>query len=132
MTTTQLDHLRLLKAHLTNLLEGAKKRDQAKWYLHYQECQTDPYSSRITYLPILKADDYIIAEGYESDKKEADDFHFISSCAGNAEAGWKSTLAAIDACEQIKFTSHITTRIFQEANKTLKSILAAWPIETLH
>lgn len=115
MTPSQLDHLRLLKAHLETLLESAKSRTPGEWLI-------DSANGVMT--------DYI-GSAYICYPDTKEDATFIASCAGNAEAGWQSTLAAIDwvlKCEQ--FRESVRDTSWPELEITT-NILAAWPIENL-
>ena len=50
---------------------------------------------------------------------------FIAACAGSAEAGWQSTIAAIEGLRGINaYYPHL-------ADGTLDAIIAAWPVELL-
>jgi len=113
MTPTQIDHLRPLKSHLENLLETAKKRTPGDWFVDSANGVMADYigSTYICY----------------PDTKE--DAAFIASCAGNAEAGWKSALAAIEWLLRIYEKCDEPTSTYAE--QALQEILAAWPIETL-
>lgn len=128
MTPAQLDHLRLLKAHLETLLEGAKKRTPVEWYAEdpYESFCGNPFCS-VNGCPENHPSGEIILNGPEYDgfqdselRMHPKDAVFIASCAGNAEAGWKSTLVAVEMA--LKFP-------FADADLG-EAILAAWPIET--
>ena len=77
--------------------------------------------------PVLHGDEYELA-GVDGD--------FIASCAGNAEAGWRSTKAAIkgllliEASETCADDAHGCNHP-RDAFEILESILAEWPIENL-
>jgi len=58
----------------------------------------------------------------------AEDAAFIAACAGSAEAGWSSTLAAIEA---IKNAASIYGRLSCAENELQNAIIAAWPEELL-
>lgn len=124
MTPTQLDHLRLLKSHLTTLLEVAKMRTRGEWVRNYG------------HNPSITLTDYetTIALVWSTSQ----DATFIAACAGNAEAGWKSTLAAINRYERmsktIAYVSDPTMSelaLKQELHLLKCEILAEWTIETL-
>jgi hypothetical protein len=57
---------------------------------------------------------------------QAPDRVFIASCAGPAEAGWRATIAAIDAVESVR--ENDLTWQFEEMASV---IIAAWPEELL-
>lgn len=57
------------------------------------------------------------------------DAKFIASCAGPAEAGWRATIAAIEAYQ---FESTCDSYIDQEkAAEFMQQLIAAWPEEIL-
>lgn len=84
MTPSQLDHLRRIDAHLTNLLENAKKRTPGKWVTD-SRCVIDTYG-------------VVTRTSTGNDEEDENNAAFIASCAGSAEAGWKSTKDAIALC----------------------------------
>lgn len=53
---------------------------------------------------------------------------FIASCANNAEAGWRSTKAAI---ELLIIIAENGIPMSDPTRHLLEAILAEWPIETL-
>lgn len=56
------------------------------------------------------------------------DAAFITACAGAAEAGWRSTIAAIDALD----AAHISLPDGNDAAwNGIEAIIAAWPEELL-
>ena len=89
MTTTQLSRLRAIDAHLAKLLDIAAKRTPGEWEslgIEHSNC-----------LRLFAGNNYLGAIGNSDAERAAiqDDAAFITSCAGNAEAGWKATRAAI-------------------------------------
>jgi len=122
MTPAQLEHLRLLKAHLETLLKTAKKRTPGEWEYGndavWSDCNGEGNSpAEICYQIGLQ------------------DATFIASCAGNAEAGWKSTLTAISALSELARMINSSVPEYEgcgrDAIAHLEKILTAWPIETL-
>jgi hypothetical protein len=107
MTTTE--HLQLIKAKCQELLAKAEKRTPGRWKANDNEV-VQLFRGHLQ-------NQLLVVE-------EECDATFISSCAGNAEAGWRSTIAAIDGLEEMDDQSHLYQ--FMESN-----ILAAWPIELL-
>jgi hypothetical protein len=107
MSTTE--HLQLIKAECERLLAIAEKRTQGEWQVkinraianhHVQNtiCGSFPWGST--------------------------DMDFIAACAGRAEAGWRATIAAVDAFEYIG-------NIEAFGQPILETFLAAWPVELL-
>lgn len=88
MTPSQLEHLKLIDAHLERLLAIAEKRTPEEWRsgggLNLQMQST----GKIYIHPG-------IAAMFQSNLFAEEDATFIASCAGNAEAGWRATRAAI-------------------------------------
>jgi len=113
MTPEQLDHLNKIKRHLETLLANAEKRTPGAWGSNEGQ--------------YVCADDHGIAECYHRDSDENDhNATFISSCAGNAEAGWKSTRAAINWL----MLMHGLGEGWRNVG-LVDDILAAWPIELI-
>jgi len=123
MTPTQLEHLRLLKAHLESLLETAKKRTPGEWL----NVGANFYSSGRN----VGACFYSGTHGLALVENAA----FIASCAGNAEAGWQSTLTAISGLSEMARMIDSSVPEYEgcgrDAVAHLEKILAAWPIENL-
>ena len=105
MTPAQLEHLKRIDAHLTNLLAIAEKRTPGEW-------------RRPGWLP----DSMYLGSSPDS--------AFIASCAGNAEAGWKYALKNLRTWQRAHDEA-ISKELKSLAAKQLESILAAWPLELL-
>jgi hypothetical protein len=129
MTPTQIEHLRLIDAHLARLLDIAAKRTPGEWIVGWNMIG-DGISKSICNAP-MKNEQTTTLE-WVSDKR------FIASCAGNAEAGWRATRAMIEfALMVIEFHS---TRPKEDPQRTeletveevAMRILAAFPLETLN
>ena len=60
---------------------------------------------------------------------------YIAACAGAAEAGWRSTIAAIEGLRKIAWVEASGNRDHswtgEQAFVTLNAIIAAWPEELL-
>jgi hypothetical protein len=118
MTTTE--HLQKIKAKCERLLAIAEKRTQGDWeYL-------PPRSVGGSAIVPMKGP-AIVGSMWSThkskDQSESDnDAFFIAACAGSAEAGWRSTIAAIDCIEDM--AEHI-------GNHQASLIIAAWPTELL-
>lgn len=116
MTPAQLDHLSRIKRHLETLLAKAEKRTPGEWEdgngAVWHDCDNE-------------------GQGEVCEFVKTNDASFIASCAGNAEAGWKSTLAAIEVivnCNENSFPHmYAAVQVAQMAD----SILNTWPLESL-
>ena len=112
MTPAQLDHLRAIDAHLAKLLDIAAKRTPGEWInggrydLDYVHNRDEAFCTMNTH-----------------------NAAFIASCAGNAEAGWKATRAAIAGLMDFEeLDPHLQVMVESaQATSILKSILAAFP-----
>ena len=103
------EHLSLIEARCEALLEGAKMRTPEKW--------SESPNKRAVYCAC-----YQVAYTGESNGNAA----FIASCAGPAEAGWKSTIAA---CKRL---CGLTSRLWTAGDmQEAQVIIAAWPVELL-
>lgn len=119
MTPSQLEHLKLIDAHLERLLAIAEKRTPGKWVA----------GATI----IGNGVDTTVCEMPSREKDSLawhDNIHFIASCAGNAEAGWKATRAAIALLFAMCDGAHSINTVMA-AQKMGESILAAFPLEHL-
>ncbi len=117
MTPTQLDHLNLIKTHLETLLANAEKRTPGKW-------ESEPQFKNEIW-----CDSEYICDCVDSAEPNA---VFIVSCAGNAEAGWRSTLSALEVvlnCNENSFPHmYAAVQVAQMAD----SILTTWPLKSLN
>ena len=115
MTPTQLSHLRAIDAHLAKLLEDiAAKRTPGEWKVNNPQSRT-----------IRSNQEQSLATMSDDSSKWHHNAAFIASCAGNAEAGWKATRAAIAAIASYSILDE-NLEIMAEA------ILAAFPLESLN
>lgn len=123
MNPAQLEHLRAIDAHLTNLLAIAEKRTPGKWGI-YNNGGFNPY-------PGIEAghQSIVVFGEWEDDagvRTGINDAAYIAACAGNAEAGWRATKAAIAMLLEME-SQGCSFRYFP----TVEDILAAWPLELL-
>jgi len=128
ITLEELDHLRAIEAHLDRLLAIAAKRTPGEW---------DASGSRNE---VIGNNEYGFISKEEvccSPKRNQfwpENATFIALCANNAEAGWRSAKAAIEA---LKFLSVRTCDescpggLPHASDVFIDSILAEWPLETL-
>lgn len=115
MTPTQIEHLRLIDAHLARLLDIAAKRTPGEWIVGWNMVG-DGISKSICNAP-MKNEQTTTLE-WVSDKR------FIASCAGNAEAGWRATRAVIQWF--LKWDNST------DYSHLVNPILDAFPLETLN
>jgi hypothetical protein len=115
---TDTEHLQRIKAKCQELLAIAEKRTAGRW-----KCGSDTVWDWDGNEKVADCD------GWNPD--------FIAACAGAAEAGWLSTIAAIDDCLNVDsslpiYIQNITTEMMLTANARLvAAIIAAWPEEIL-
>jgi hypothetical protein len=138
MTPSQLEHLKRIDAHLERLLDIASKRTPGEWKFTYEGI----YNRGASFPDIIDPGEFAASDAEVS----IEDATFISSCVGNAEAGWRATKAAIAALSKIAeerepvehgdcgngpYVSMFRTSAARFAEQELESILAAFPLETL-
>lgn len=135
MTTAQLDHLRAIVAHLDRLLAIAAKRTPGEWAgdwnrIRDSQCATVCFANSFD----PNTDDTWIA-----------DKEYIAACSNNAEAGWRSTKAAIadwlslynstegyaDGAPDASAHDKLCNEVASICRINLRHILAEWPLETL-
>jgi hypothetical protein len=126
---TQKEHLKKIKAKCQKLLKIAKNRTTGKWNVIYKERTTGSYSLSTTYIPYIVAGGSNLAEGWESDEKDAYDFEFIASCTGPAEAGWRATILCVAMILDQLDSMDVFVR--NSAKTDAATIIAAWPEEIL-
>ena len=122
MTPEQLEHLKRIDAHLERLLDIASKRTLGKWRAESSRAYCADES--VTHNVVGPPSDFMYLQ-------ELPDAIYIAACAGNAEAGWRATRAAIacllvicDPASGADYTNY-GDEVF------LHKILAAFPFETL-
>lgn len=126
MTLTQLDHLRLIDAHLERLLDTASKRTPGEWKVNNSKHGTIVRLAKAT---VGEPQD--VCRAWNCSRKDGN-ATFIASCAGNAEAGWRATRAAI-ACLLVICDPASGADFTNYGGETfLPQILAAFPLETLN
>lgn len=126
MTPEQLEHFCLLKKHLENLLETAAKRTPGEWKVYKNKSLSQFSKERIGVTPIKGCDVANTNIVGLTDDQCLSNAAFIASCAGNAEAGWRSTMASIDLLLEME-RQGCSFSYFP----TAESILAEWPLESL-
>jgi hypothetical protein len=123
MTTTE--HLQKIKAKCEALLALAEKRTPGRWNSIYcnVHCARNIDASTASCFPV---------DGIIFDDEAEDNATFIAACAGTAEAGWKSTISAIDsAIEMLSLFSNPHAYSHRLASNMAEAIIAAWPEELL-
>lgn len=118
MTTAQLDHLKRIDAHLDKLLEIAAKRTEGRWDIEPHRS----WDKDFTVGPVI-----IDYDDVDHDEQDAN-ATFIASCAGNAEAGWMATRAAI---AHLCIFQYAAIPMSDATRTLLETILAAFPLEIL-
>lgn len=122
MTPEQIQKLHRIKARCEELLAIADKRTPGEWELETEQ------SGGIFAKNAKPVPNHVLL--YEGAYLDNEDAIFIASCAGPAESGWRSTIAAINALG--RGTSSLWPPEVQNyCSLVLKDILAAWPDEIL-
>lgn len=129
MTPARLEHLRKIDAHLERLLAIAENRTPGEYF---SDDFNDVWAKGGHY-------NYLVAQIEDEETSS-----FIASCAGNAEAGWKATRAAIAeilAAYEARFESWclVCQELNQDPGKLedyplppwSDDILAAFPLELI-
>lgn len=143
MTPTRLEHLRAIDAHLTALLDLAAKRTPGEWFTQFIDIpDIDKWPERV-YASDASELSTICTFEDRSDYNQFSNANaaFIADCAGNAEAGWWSTKAAIGViyamhaaiihAEKNNKRGFVTESLDVAIEALITPILAAWPIEKL-
>lgn len=126
MTPAQLEHLKLIDAHLAKLLNTATERTPGKW-------KHNDGRRMLISVDSLHEDAILYGDEFEISNSNA---AFIASCAGNAEAGWKAARAAIAAVRLI-VPQHCPQSLLRENDEVqnaydlMTDILAAFPFELI-
>ncbi len=111
------EHLKQIKAECERLLALSEKRTQGEWALTAPE----PEDLQVH---VCHSRGEMVAVGVNTSTANSEaNAAYIAACAGRAEAGWRSTIAAINGIEEMEY-SHLYEYI-------LDNILAAWPLELL-
>ena len=123
MTPTQLDHLRLIDAHLERLLDIASKRTPGEWGsqiydVGQAECEARCFLPSKDPTRAWQRTTLVTTERHNTE-----DAAYIASCAGNAEAGWKATRAVIKSY----YDSGICREWQGYMQSAIEPILAAFP-----
>lgn len=142
MTPSQLSHLHAIDAHLKHLLEDiAAKRTPGEWFSDSAE-----YSCAVILEHDIGRPITVMNPVAALDKGKEQDATFIASCAGNAEAGWKATRAAIadwlslynstegyaDGATDASPHDKLCNEVASICRINLQHILAAFPLEALN
>jgi hypothetical protein len=96
------EHLNRIVAKCRELLAIAEKRTPGKW-------ETDTMAR----WPAIFTDEGVFVASHTQPQNAA----YIADCAGPAEAAWRATIAAIEACREIRSP---------ETGEVLDAICAAW------
>lgn len=114
------EKLQKIKARCEELLAIAEHRDSGSWKANGRYIGVPNHMSWIGELRDIDTN-------WCDDKKSSNNALFIASCAGPAEAGWRTTIATINLIGD--YYSDIEMRGYYAP--IIKAILAAWPDELL-
>jgi predicted nucleic acid-binding protein len=129
MTTTK--HLQRIKDKCLANLAIAEKRTQGKWAV---EKYTNYHGFSVWASVCCIAERWYKDAVAEKDAKELEgNAAYIAACAGAAEAGWRSTIAAIEWIEQSHDIpdAYSQTCVDDDVQQLAAALIAAWPEETL-
>jgi hypothetical protein len=90
MTPSQLEHLKLIDAHLERLLAIAEKRTPGEW-----KNTKGKHGTIIRRAVNTVGEPQDVCRVWNCSRQEGN-AAYIASCAGNAEAGWVATRSMID------------------------------------
>ena len=127
---TTIEHLNKIKAKCEQLLAIAEKRTPGTWHkTRYASTRIENNNER----QVAACGGHtstVNAEAVELENHA--NTTFIASCAGPAEAGWRSTIAAIDL---LLFNNERMSYGYAQSKQErqiIQSILSAWPEEILN
>lgn len=125
MTPSQIEHLKLIDAHLERLLAIAAKRTAGEWT--HQVSSSDPNRALVN---LRHANGVVATFATRSGDLNLE---FAAFCAGNAEAGWRATRAVIATALNQESWDYMIKQMYirQDAEEILKAILAAFPLELI-
>jgi hypothetical protein len=131
MTTTE--HLQLIKTECERLLALSEKRTQGEWNVYDHKAYHTSYILRGGEKQNQLAQ-FFNYQDKGFDISSENNAAYIAACAGRAEAGWRSTIAAIDLI--LDYARMIQPLEYGEAiNYSMRQIRAeildAWPIKLL-
>ena len=118
---TTIEQLQRIKTKCEQLLAIAEKRTPGKWTAWTSIHNGERMPARI------RSDSYKQMAFVNSSDETA---KFIASCAGSAEAGWRSTIVAIDMI--LCLPAQVLTPEELSDTKAVKYLLSAWPEELLN
>lgn len=115
---TTAEHLEKIKAKCRANLALAEKRTPGDWIAANLGEATEATVRAESGFIVCTVNQFAASFG---DKKDQANAAYIAACAGAAEAGWRSTIAAID---RLAFDTTANAEV-------IKLILSFWPEETL-
>jgi hypothetical protein len=115
MTTEE--HLNRIKEKCLANLALAEKRTPGKWHVYGESNCADQF--------------VMISETRSIDCFSKVNAAYIAACAGFAEAGWRSTIAAIEGLKTAIDVKNGVDFATAAAEAALLRIIAAWPEELL-
>jgi len=139
MSTTQLDHLRAIEAHLDRLLAIAAKRTPGEWDASGSKNEVIGNNE----YGFISKEEVCCSPGRGQFWPE--NASYIVACSNNAERAWRSTKAAIadwlslynstegyaDGAPDASAHDKLCNEVASICRINLRHILAEWPLETL-
>jgi hypothetical protein len=141
-TDSRLEHLRKIDAHLEKLLSQAEKRTPGRWIRERYVIKQPGGRVCADVGPHHTPPNEYPRSCQVADEQNGD---FIASCAGNAEAGWEATRAAIadwlslykategyaDGAPDASAHDKLCNEVASLCRTNLRHILAAFPLELI-
>lgn len=117
------EQLQRIRAKCVELLAIAEKRTQGEWLINQTQPTTICDGDRECTIASTRG----LWPKYGTAENDAT---FIAACAGAAEAGWRATIAAIDALQSVANTRFTgwdgDAGTTAKADDALDAIIAAW------
>lgn len=123
MTTTETEKPNLILAKCRENLALAEKRTPGKWVITHREPGHSSRAPRNITGPLGSAFQPGVMRTCIAAPHRNDDADFIAACAGSAEAGWRSTIAAIEWLQSVEPDRIVD---FKNHQKLINNILSTW------
>lgn len=121
------ERLKAIRAKCVELLAIAEKRTPGDWqWVGHSWSDDSVYCGDQRIVGASIRDEATESNQHKLESEMDGNTTFIAACAGTAEAGWRATIAAIDAIERIQNNPGATTSIESTCGMSIELILSAW------